>query len=254
MTTGIQRVAHRGGSRLAPENTLAAFRNALTLSIDAVELDVQMSSDGQLIVFHDNSVERLTDGMGNILDLDFATLRSLNAAAHFAGGWPEPQQIPTLNEVLSLVKERARVYIEIKTSKRDGVYGRYPRIAEAVLKEVLSLKMLNRVLIISFDWPLLLHIKSLEPRLQTGAIVSRDLWNPEVAHALPELLQQARKLGCSWLNMDRELFTPALPDAVHAEGMKLGLWTVNTLEEMRRFTAAQVDSLTTDRPDLFSQL
>ena len=104
MTSGMQHVAHRGGSRLAPENTLAAFRNALTLPIDAIELDVQMSSDGQLIVFHDNSVERLTDGTGNILDLDFATLRSLNAAAHFSGGWPEPQKMPTLNEVLSLVK------------------------------------------------------------------------------------------------------------------------------------------------------
>ena len=75
-----------------------------------------------------------------------------------------------------------------------------------------------------------------------------------MAHALPELLQQARKLGCSWLNMDRELFTPALPDVVHAEGMRLGLWTVNTLEEMRRFAAAQVDALATDRPDLFAQL
>ena len=62
MTSGMQRVAHRGGSRLAPENTLAAFRNALTLPIDAIELDVQMSSDGQLIVFHDNTVERRWDG------------------------------------------------------------------------------------------------------------------------------------------------------------------------------------------------
>ncbi len=254
MTTSIQRVAHRGGARLAPENTLAAFRNALTLPIDAVELDVQMSSDGQLIVFHDNTVERLTDGMGNILDLDFATLRSLNAAAHFAGGWPEPQQIPTLGEVLSLVKARAHVYIEIKASKRDGVYGRYPRIAEAVLNEVRSLRMLNRVVIISFDWPVLLHIKSLEPRLQTGAIVSRDLWNPDVENALPELLQHARKLGCSWLNMDHNLFTDALPDAIHAEGMKVGFWTTNTLEELRRFASTPVDSLTTDRPDLFGQL
>ncbi len=254
MTTSMQRVAHRGGSRLAPENTLAAFRNALTLPIDAVELDVQMSRDGQLIVFHDNTVERLTAGTGNILDLDFATLRSLNAAAHFAGGWPEPQQIPTLSEVLSLVRERARVYIEIKMSKRDGVYGRYPRIAEAVLNEVRSLRMLNRVLVISFDWPVLLHIKSLEPHLQTGAIVSRDLWNPNVENALPELFQHVRKLGCSWLNMDRDLFSAVLPDAAHAAGLKLGLWTVNTLEEMRRFAAARVDALTTDRPDLFARL
>ncbi len=254
MTTHVQRVAHRGGSRLAPENTMAAFRNALTLPVDAVELDVQMSRDGHLIVFHDNTVERLTNGEGNILDLDFATLRSLNAAAHFSGGWPEPEQIPTLSEVLSLVKERARVYIEIKTSKRDGVYGRYSHIAEAVLNEVRSVRMLHRVLIISFDWPILLHIKSLEPRLQTGAIVSREQWNPDVKDALPELFQHVRKLGCSWINMDRGLFTDTLPDAMHGQGLKLGLWTVNTVEELQRFAAAEVDSLTSDRPDLFAQL
>src|SRR5438270_6599949 len=114
MTNRVQLVAHRGGSALAPENTLAAFRNALQYPIDAVELDVQMSRDGHIIVFHDNTVERLTNGTGNILDLDFAYLRSLDAAAHFSGGWPEPQHIPTLREVLDLVKGHAQVYIEIK--------------------------------------------------------------------------------------------------------------------------------------------
>src|SRR5947208_16493506 len=100
MIPHFQRVAHRGGSHLAPENTLAAFRNALTLPIDAIELDVHMSRDGHAIVFHDYTVEKKTNGSGNILDLDFAYLRSLNAAAHFPVRWPEPQQIPTLRESL----------------------------------------------------------------------------------------------------------------------------------------------------------
>ncbi len=69
----VQFVAHRGGSSLAPENTLAAFRNALRYPVDAIELDVQMSSDGRAVVFHDETIERLTEGRGNILDLDFAT-------------------------------------------------------------------------------------------------------------------------------------------------------------------------------------
>ena len=254
MAIHVQRVAHRGGSCLAPENTLAAFRNALTLPIDAVELDVQMSRDGQLIVFHDNTVERLTDGEGNILDLDFATLRSLNAATHFSGDWPEVEYIPTLSEVLTLMKERARVYIEIKTSRRDGVYGRYPRIAEAVLRDVRIARMLNRVLVISFDWPMLLHIKSMEPRLQTGGNVSKDVWNPDAEDALATLLKQMRKFGCSWVNMDSRLFTEEMPTRVHEQGLKLGLWTVNTLEDMRRFAAAHVDALTSDRPDLFAEL
>src|SRR5437899_2446723 len=147
----VQRVAHRGGSHLAPENTLAAFRNALTLPIDAIELDIHMTRDGYAIVFHDYTIEKRTNGEGNMLDLDFAYLRSLNAAAHFPGGWPEPQQIPTLREVLDLVKGQLKVYIEIKPSKRDGVYGSYPNIADIVVDEVSVAGMLDQVLIMSFD-------------------------------------------------------------------------------------------------------
>src|SRR5207248_3576915 len=175
MTPHVQRVAHRGGSLLAPENTLAAFRNALTLPVDAIELDIHMTRDGHAVVFHDNMVEGRTNGAGNILDLDFAYLRSLNATAHFPGGWPEPQQIPTLREVLDLIKGRVQAYIEIKPSKRNGTYRYYPNIAETVLEEVRHAGMLDQVLIISFDWSTLPHIKSLEPTLQTGALVSQDV-------------------------------------------------------------------------------
>src|SRR5271157_5303017 len=151
----IQQVAHRGGAQLAPENTLAAFRNALTLPVDAIELDVHMSRDGRLVVFHDHVVDKCTNGSGNLRELDFAYLRSLNAAARFPGGWPEPQQIPTLREVLELAKGHAQVHIEVKSMKRNGTFGRYPNIAETVVEEVRSTGMLDQVLVISFDWTIL---------------------------------------------------------------------------------------------------
>ncbi len=254
MATNFQRVAHRGGSRLAPENTLAAFRTALTLSVDAIELDVQMTKDGHAIVFHDNTVEKLTDGDGNILDLDFAYLRSLNAAAHFAGGWPEPQRVPTLREVLDLARARTQVYVEIKASQRNSTYGRYPNIAETVVKEIRAAGMLDSVLIISFDLLILPHIKSLEPTLKTAAIISEDVWDPKSENAFESLLQQAHTLQVDWLNMDVDLFTPDMPERVHAHGLKIGCWTVNTLEEMRRLAATGIDSITSDRPDLLAQV
>jgi len=254
----VQRVAHRGGSHLAPENTMAAFRTALTLPIDAIECDVQMSRDGHAIVFHDYTVERLTDGEGNILDLDFATLRSFNAAAHFREGWPQTQKIPTLQEVLKFAKGRTFVYIEIKFGKRDSVYERYPTIAETVVQEIRAANMLDRVLIISFDWPILMQIKSLEPLLQTGAIVSSSQWEPDKTQdkeqAAETLVSQLAMLNVDWINLDSNLFSEAILAAVHRHGLKLGLWTVNTLEEMQRFADAGVDSLTSDRPDLFAQL
>src|SRR5260370_42081486 len=160
MSRHVQRVAHRGGSALAPENTLVAFRHALTLPIDAIELDVHMTRDGHVVVFHDNIIDNRTNGSGNLLDLDFAYLRGLNAAARFPGGWPEPQQIPTLREVLNLARGHSQVYVEIKASKRGRVHGRYPNIAKTVVEEVRSVGMLNQVLVISFDWTVLPVIKS----------------------------------------------------------------------------------------------
>lgn len=254
MTAQLQRVAHRGGSQLAPENTLAAFRNALTLPIDFIEIDVQMSRDGQAIVFHDPTIKRLTNGEGNILDLDFAYLRTLNAATHFVGGWPVSQQIPTLREVLELAKGRTKVFIEIKSSERDGVHGRYPQIAETVVNEVRAAGLLNSVVIISFDWPVLEVVKSLEPSLQTGIIVSKENWSPRAEHALATLFEQARTFGCRWIDLDYKLFTPEMLAAAHQQGFKVGLWTVNDLKGLQRFADEGVDALTTDRPDLFSQL
>jgi glycerophosphoryl diester phosphodiesterase len=253
MPRQVQLVAHRGGSALAPENTLAAFRNALRYPVDAVELDVQMSRDGRLIVFHDNTVERLTEGSGNILDLDFAYLRGLNAAAHFRGGWPEPQQIPTLREVFDQVKGCARVYIEIKTSKRDGVSGRYPHIVESVIGDVRAAGMLDQVFIISFDWGVLPGLKALEPGVTVGALVSDEIWTPQKG-TFALLTEQVKALGFDWINMDRRLFTPDMPAVAHAHGLKIGLWTVNTLDELRCFAAHGVDSLTSDHPDLFGLL
>ncbi len=254
MATHFQRVAHRGGSHLAPENTLAAFRTALTLSVDAIELDVQMTKDGHAIVFHDNTVERLTNGEGNILDLDFAYLRSLNAAAHFPGGWPEPQRIPTLREVLDLARARTQVYIEIKASKRSGTYGRYPNIVETVVNEIRTAGMLDSVLIISFDLLILPLIKSLEPSLKTAAVISKDIWDSKSENAFATLMQQVASLGANWLNMDSDLLTLDLPQQAHAHGFKLGCWTVNTLEEMRRLAPTGIDSITSDRPDFFAQM
>ena len=254
MANQVQRIAHRGGSLLAPENTMAAFRNALTMPVDAVELDVQMSRDGHLIVFHDATVDRVTNGEGNILDLDFAYLRSLNAAAHFSGGWPQAEQIPTLREVLALAKGRVQVSIEIKLAERDNAYWRYPKIVERVVSEVRAAKMLDKVVIISFDWQTLNTIRKVEPVLITGANVSRELWSPEESNAVENLCKRVTAIGCNWINMDRKLFTTDMLPVIRANRLKLGLWTVNSRDELNRQVANGVDALTTDRPDFFENL
>lgn len=248
----FQKVAHRGGSNLAPENTLAAFRQALTLSVDAVELDVQMSRDGHAVVFHDATVERLTDGRGNLLDLDLMDLQALDAARHFPGGWHQAEHIPTLREVLNLVHhEQVQIYIEIKPSKRGETHGRYPGIVETVVREVLAAKMQERVMMMSFDWKLLPRIKALAPDMQTGILVSEGVWQPQAEGALATLVSQATTLRCEWIHMDDDLFTPEMPSLFHTNNLRLGIWTVNNLARMRYLVEAGVDALTTDQPDLF---
>lgn len=234
---------------------MAAFRNGLTLPLDAIELDVQMSRDGHVIVFHDETVERLTEGRGNILDLNLADLRALNAAAHFPGGWPQAQQIPLLSEVLNLARAgNMHVYIEIKSGKRDGAYVRYPGIAEAVVREVRAADMLEQVLIMSFDWELLPHIKSLAPGVQTGALVSEDVWGPRSATALQDLVKRVSMLRCEWINIDYDLFTSEMPGFFHANELRLGIWTVNDEAALQQLARTGVDALTSDRPDLFRSL
>lgn len=247
-----QRVAHRGGSALAPENTLAAFRHALTLPVDALEFDVQMSRDGHAIVFHDETVERLTDGQGNILDLDLLALQRLNAAAHFPGGWPEVERIPTLAEILSLAREgRVQAFIEIKHSKREGIYGRYPGIAAAVAREVQAMEMVEQVVIMSFDWAILPEMKALLPGVQTAALVSEDVWDPRAPAALSNLASQIGSLQCEWINIDYALFTPEMPAFFHARDLRVGVWTVNDEAGLLRLAACGVDALTSDHPEFF---
>lgn len=254
MSTGTLRVAHRGGEP-APQNTLGAFSRALTLPyVDAVELDVQQSRDGQLIVLHDNEVDKLTDGSGNVLDLDFAALRELNAAARYPGGWPWAEQIPTLNEVLSLLRGKKRLFIEIKFSKRDGFYDRYPGIAENVVEEVRALEMVNQVQVMSFDWMILPTLQSMEPSLETGMIISEDSWRRGVESSVDSLIEQAITLGTHWLNLEAKLWTPEIQAAADKHHFKVGLWTVNDLDAMKHFLQGGVQAITSDRIELFQKL
>ena len=97
-------------------------------------------------------------------------------------------------------------------------------------------------------------IKSIEPIVETGMLVSKKVWNPNTKNGMSLLLEKAAEFECQWINMDYKLFTTEMPQAIHNNGLKLGLWTVNSETDMLRFAAAGVDSLTSDRPDLFSAI
>ena len=112
---GIIFIGHRDAAGEAPENTLAAFQRGLDIGVDAVELDVHLSKDDELVVIHDPHIERISDGTGIVRDLMFADIRRVNAAAKFKGGIDYgAQRIPTLQEVYDLVATRGKIHVEIK--------------------------------------------------------------------------------------------------------------------------------------------
>ncbi|HEY7122868.1 MAG TPA: glycerophosphodiester phosphodiesterase family protein [Ktedonobacterales bacterium] len=249
----LELVAHRGGAALAPENTLAAFQNALTVGVDAVEMDVHLTRDGEVVVFHDNVLDNKTDGHGNIADATWAELQTLNAAAKYPNGWSERAPISSLAEVVQILKGKVRVQIEIKRMQRDGQHSRYPQIEARVVDILRAAGVLNQVLIISYDWGCLTAVKTLEPRLLVGTIVA-----PESLALLPipnqmtpfALIQTIRNLQADYLNIESNLVTKYLVDRAHASGLKVGVWTVNEPAMMLRLAALGIDSITSDRPDL----
>ena len=154
-------IAHRGFSSQAPENTLVAFRKAVELGCDMIELDIQFSKDKEVVVIHDDTLERTTNGKERLIDFTLADIKKLDA-----GSWVGPQfsgeKVPTLKEVLQQSKGKIPVNIEIKHPK-DGQYN-IEELAEKAVKEVKDAGMLSQVNFFSFNPYSLQKVRRIEPK------------------------------------------------------------------------------------------
>lgn len=240
-------VAHRGGAGLAPENTLAAFRAGLEHGADALELDVHLSSDGRLVVIHDALLARTTNAAGEVGETTLAEIRRLNAAARYFGPPVPAQQIPTLEEVLALARDRANVQVEIKV-RSDG--SRYPGIEALVVEALRQARMVRTAAVLSFDFPTLQAVEALEPRLRTCALIStaylKTVGNRGPAAAADEIAA----LGVDYAGVDRRWLSDALYRELRGRKLGVGVWTVDDEAEMGRFVDMGVDFVTSNRPDL----
>jgi glycerophosphoryl diester phosphodiesterase len=245
------RVAHRGGAGLAPENTLAAFRQGLAFQADAVEFDLHMSQDGALIVAHDSNLKRATGMAVDIHTSTLAQLQQLNAAATYADKTYEPQRIPTLQEVLELVRGHAGVQIEIKVRADNA---RYAGIEAKVVDAVRHYDMIDDVVVISFDFPTLHEITALEPRLRTCALFSTAyLSRFGVRRDATKVAADIASRGFRCVGVKYTLMTEGLFQAFQARDVQVGVWTVNDEADMHKFAAMGVAFITSDRPDLLQK-
>lgn len=226
---------HRGASGYAPENTLPAFQKAIELGADGVELDIQLTKDRELVVCHDETVDRTSNGAGWIRDLTLAELKKLN----FCASYPElgKVEIPTMREVLEVIQPSAlTIDIELKTGIVD-----YQGIEEKILALVHEFGMENRVMYSSFNHYSMVRIKSLDPSVKTGI-----LYEDGPVGITP----YAKKLKASALHpaLYNLRFDHFMEDAA-AEGLEVNVWTVNEPEHMALCTKMGVNAIITNYPD-----
>ncbi len=242
--------AHRGGGALAPENTLAAFRNGIALGADFLEMDVHLTKDGVPVVIHDPTIDRTTDGVGRVADLTLAQLQTFNAAAKFPGA-AEKQIVPTLAQVLDLAKPTSvQLEIEIKVNADNQPY---PGIEQKVIDEITARGMLDRVRLTSLDLDTLRRVRAINPKIKTTALLSftyfrsHDLDQP--AAVIDDVARFADGIG-----VNSALLTPKLVQEAHNRKMSVDVWTVDSESEMTKFIKMGVDSITTNRPDVLKRL
>jgi glycerophosphoryl diester phosphodiesterase len=230
-------VAHRGFSGAAPENTLAAFRKAIEAGSDMIELDVHLSKDGKIVVIHDETLERTTNGQGRVVDHPLKEIKRLDA-----GSWFSPQfageRIPILQEVLSLAQGKVPVNIEIK----NPTHGKYSlaELTEKAHQEVKRAEMLNQVIFSSFNPVSLEWIQKRDRRAWVAFLYHRP-WN-----SLPELTG-GREFQV--LNLRNIHLTKEKVDKIRKEGFRLNVYTVNSEEELEQFVRWGVDGIITNYPD-----
>ena len=228
--------AHRGASGYAPENTLEAFELAARQKADGVELDVQLSKDGELVVIHDETIDRVTDGKGKVKDFTVRELKSFKANQTH----PEYANaiIPTLEEVYDLLKPIGlKINVELKT----GIYF-YPDIEKKLLALTRKKGMEEKVWYSSFNHYSLIRLKELAPSVRTGILYADGIVN---------VWDYAKKtVGADALHpFFYNLQYPEYLEKTRALGLETHAWTVNENEDIRALAKAGIEAIITNYPD-----
>jgi glycerophosphoryl diester phosphodiesterase len=219
----VQIMGHRGAAAYEPENTLRSIRTALAMGAAAVEVDVQLTRDGELAVIHDGTVDRTTNGKGPVRDFTLAELKGLDAG--------RGEAIPSLAEVAAEVAGKAHLVIEVK----------HPEAAPALLKFFQSRDIFQQAHVISFWHPVVKAMKAREPRLRTGVLLVGCPADPVgLAQAA---LAEALVLHYGYV-------TPDLVSAAHAAGLLVYIWNIDDVETLKPYLAMNLDGIGSNSPDI----
>ena len=218
---------HRGAAELEPENTRLSIQKAIDLSVDQVEIDVHLTRDQHLVVIHDATVDRTTDGQGAVADFTLVEIKRLDAG--------KGERIPTLQEVIDLVRGKVVLQIELKG----------PDTAEPVVRAVERNSMESEVLLTSFVHERLREARQLNPSLALGALWS----NPP-----DDACEQAIDMGGEAIHIQHQNIDAQLVRKAQAHGLKIRAWNPDTVKEIQRAIDLGVDAIGSNRPDLLIAL
>lgn len=235
-------MAHRGYSDVAPENTMSAFKKAYQIGADMVELDVHLSKDGQLIVMHDDTLDRTTNGKGKIGDKTLAELKTLDAGSHFSPAF-KGEQIPTLDEVLIYAKDKICVNIEIKAEAVEDNPKPGMGIEQKVVQAVKKYGMEQHVIVSSFSSKALATVKGFDRQIPTGMLIVTDgLFNQQ--------LDSVGEVMADSVHEYNKFVSKSEIEKAHKVGIDENPWTEDDPHKMLELINRGVDGLITDRPDL----
>lgn len=238
------KVGHRGAAGHEPENTLRSFRRAISLGVDMVECDVYRCKSGEPVVIHDSTVDRTTNGRGKVHDLTLEELKKLSISG--------TETIPTLQEVIDLCRGKILINVEIKDSED----------AEAALEIIKKNDAFSWVMISSNYLHPLTFAHKLDEKLQTALIFystktdARDLFFAlacllVLPFTIYMIKRRAKKSGAKWVNLMKQLTNHYTVKVLKKMGLKVGVWTPNTKDEIKKYTGIGVDAIITNFPDRF---
>jgi glycerophosphoryl diester phosphodiesterase len=223
----VLRIGHRGAAGYEPENTLRSFQRAVQLGADMVELDVHLCASGELVVIHDDTVDRTTDGSGSVGGMTLGELRALDAG--------KGEKIPTLDEVFTALQGRAAVDVELKgLGTAEPVY----ELVDGLVRR--RRWALSDVLVTSFDWGMLEELRSLSDRIRLGPLVYKEPFR--ALRFVPEIRAHS-------VNPFHEYVDAGYVREAHRLGLAVYPWTVNEAADIERVKGLGADGVISDYPD-----